>query len=239
MFFDLEFIDTCDVSCRELCSISGCDEVGRGPLAGPVVGATVTVDLKNKFEIGHLEDSLLVLKENGVTDSKKLTDKKRKTILDNLGLDYNNLKNDQIISLKIKKTIFKISIKEKSPDYIDKVNILNASLDAMKEAFHKNINGLKNGILLVDGNRAPLGIVNNFKAIPVIKGDSKSILIGLASIIAKIYRDELLKKFSLIYPGYGFEKHAGYPTKDHLSAIKALGPTPIHRKTFKGVKEYV
>ena len=77
----------------------------------------------------------------------------------------------------------------------------------------------------------------NIETIPVVKGDSKSLLIGTASVIAKYYRDEIMRENDSIYPGYGFKKNKGYPTKDHLNAIRELGHTPIHRKTFRGVIE--
>ena len=92
-------------------------------------------------------------------------------------------------------------------------------------------------VVLVDGNKTFESSAKGIEAI--VKGDSKSLLIGLASIIAKEYRDELMKDLALDYPGYGFEKHSGYPTKAHKEAIFHLGVSPCHRKTFKGVSEFL
>ena len=130
---------------------------------------------------------------------------------------------------------------------IDKINILQASLSCMKFAvqtliyqFHLYPGQVK---VLIDGNQKfnfdeqfDFGAENIF---PIIKGDSKSALIGLASIIAKEYRDEVMKTLDVIYPGYGLASHAGYPTVAHKEAVKSLGVTPIHRQSFKGVKEFV
>ena len=92
---------------------------------------------------------------------------------------------------------------------------------------------------MIDGNKNLKQLPRNVDSFPIVKGDSKSLLIGLASIFAKEYRDQFMCSLSVKYPGYGFEKHAGYPTAMHLKAIRDLGLTPVHRKTFKGVKEYV
>ena len=175
--------------------IIGVDEVGRGPLAGPVISAAIIL---NKEKIPE-----------GINDSKKLSKKKREVI------------NEELIS----QHSFAIGIA--SVEEIDKINILQASLLAMKRAV-LNLN-IKPQTILVDGNKLPDLKYNMY---PIIKGDSKSISIAAASIIAKVYRDKLMQDLSLQYPGYYWEKNSGYGTKQHLLALNNLGVTPIHRKSF-------
>lgn len=175
--------------------IIGVDEVGRGPLAGPVISAAIIL---NKEMIPE-----------GINDSKKLSKKKREVI------------NEELIS----QHSFAIGIA--SVEEIDKINILQASLLAMKRAV-LNLN-IKPQTILVDGNKLPDLEYNMY---PIIKGDSKSISIAAASIIAKVYRDKLMQDLSLQYPGYYWEKNSGYGTKQHLLALDNLGVTPIHRKSF-------
>ena len=175
--------------------IIGVDEVGRGPLAGPVISAAIIL---NKEKIPE-----------GINDSKKLSKKKREVI------------NEELIS----QHSFAIGIA--SVEEIDKINILQASLLAMKRAV-LNLN-IKPQAILVDGNKLPDLEYNMY---PIIKGDSKSISIATASIIAKVYRDKLMQDLSLQYPGYYWEKNSGYGTKQHLLALNNLGVTPIHRKSF-------
>ena len=178
--------------------VAGVDEVGRGPLAGPVVAAAVIIDINNI--------------PDGINDSKKLS-------------KINRLK----ISNEIKKhSIY--SIAEASVKEIDEINILQASLLAMKRA----IEGLakKPMTVLVDGKFKPK---TNFPTHSIIKGDTQSLSIAASSIIAKVYRDNLMRDFSKIYPEYLWEKNAGYGTKEHLLAIKKYGITPIHRKLFKPI----
>ena len=175
--------------------IIGVDEVGRGPLAGPVISAAIIL---NKEMIPE-----------GINDSKKLSKKKREVI------------NEELIS----QHSFAIGIA--SVEEIDKINILQASLLAMKRAV-LNLN-IKPQTILVDGNKLPDLEYNMY---PIIKGDSKSISIAAASIIAKVYRDKLMQDLSLQYPGYYWEKNSGFGTKQHLLALNNLGVTPIHRKSF-------
>ena len=175
--------------------IIGVDEVGRGPLAGPVISAAIIL---NKEKIPE-----------GINDSKKLSKKKREVI------------NEELIS----QHSFAIGIS--TVEEIDKINILQASLLAMKRAI-LNLN-IKPQTILVDGNKLPDLEYNMY---PIIKGDSKSISIAAASIIAKVYRDKLMQDLSLQYPGYYWEKNSGYGTKQHLLALNNLGVTPIHRKSF-------
>ena len=175
--------------------IAGVDEVGRGPLAGPVVCCAVIMPL----------DDLI----DGVTDSKKLTEKKRETLFD-----------------VIKDKAIAYSIKEISEQEIDEINILNAVKKCMTDA----VNGLavKPDITLVDGVDTHLPINAEY----VVKGDMKSYTIGCASILAKVYRDRLMVEYAKDYPEYGFEKHKGYGTKVHIDTIKEKGPCKLHRKTF-------
>ena len=175
--------------------VAGVDEVGRGPLAGPVVCCAVIMPLDDIIE--------------GIDDSKKLSEKRREKL-----------------SEIIKNKAIAINIVEISQQKIDEINILNAVKLGMTEA----VNGLKirPDITLVDGVDTHLPI----NAKHLIKGDSKSYTIGCASIVAKVYRDNLMKQYALTYPEYSFEKHKGYGTKVHVEKIKEIGPCSLHRKTF-------
>ena len=175
--------------------IAGVDEVGRGPLAGPVVCCACIMPLDDLIE--------------GVTDSKKLTEKKR-----------------DALEKVIKEKAISYSIKEISPEEIDEINILNAVKKCMTEA----VLGLevKPDITIVDGVDTHLPINAKY----VIKGDLNSYTVGCASILAKVYRDKLMEKLASLYPEYGFEKHKGYGTKIHIEKIKEIGPCKLHRKTF-------
>ena len=175
--------------------IAGVDEVGRGPLAGPVVCASVIMDLSNIIE--------------GIDDSKKVSEKKREALYD-----------------KIIENAVSYSICEVSPKEIDEINILEATKKCMKNA----VLGLKTqpNVVLVDAVKLDLP----YEVEPIIKGDLKSYTIGAASILAKVYRDRLMKDYGEKFPGYGFERNAGYGTKEHIEKIKEIGPCQIHRKTF-------
>lgn len=204
----------------------GCDEVGRGPLAGPVVACAVKMDTPLELD---------EYKALGVVDSKKLSEKKRTKILEALKIDVCNLHTENVYQLCPGASFTLCSL---SAEDIDAINILQASLKAMKNAAMK-LSQKENdfsGMILIDGNKK---FSTNQHTEAVVKGDSKSILIGLASIIAKNFRDEKMKQWDQIYPGYFFSQHAGYPTAQHRSAIAKLGVSPIHRKSFKGVKEYL
>ena len=182
--------------------IAGIDEVGRGPLAGPGVCAVVIMPL----EEGKIID--------GVDDSKKLSEKKRVAL-----------------SEKIKERAIEYAICEVSPQEIDEINILQATIKCMKHCIDSL--KIKPDMLLVDALKADFGVPST----PIIKGDALSYSIGAASIIAKVYRDNLMSEYAKSYPEYGFEKHKGYGTKAHIDAIKTFGATPIHRKTF--IKNFV
>jgi len=183
--------------------IAGIDEAGRGPLAGPVVSAAVILPVS--FQVP------------GVTDSKKLTPKKRYYLYEKI--------YDKAVS---------IGIGIIDPIEIDRINILQAALTAMASAV-ENL-APQPDCLLIDGT-FPISLPLPQKVIP--KGDALSISIAAASIIAKVTRDSLMERYHQDYPQFGFSKHKGYPTKAHKEAIRQFGYCPIHRKSFKGVKEYL
>lgn len=176
--------------------IAGVDEAGRGPLAGPVVAASVIFD-KKTF---HPE----------INDSKKLSEKKR------------NYLYEWIIEHAIS---YSIDIVDNSK--IDEINILQASLTAMKSCINKL--EIKPNLILIDGNKI---FQHEIKAIPIIKGDAKSFSIAAASIIAKVTRDKIMNELSIEFPFYGWNKNKGYATKKHRQAILIYGETIYHRKTF-------
>jgi ribonuclease HII len=175
--------------------IAGVDEVGRGSLAGPVVCASVIMPLTD----------IIV----GVTDSKKLTERKREEL-----------------AKIIKEKAVSYSIYEVSQQEIDEINILNAVKKCMTMAV-KNL-AVKPDITIVDGVDTGLDI----NAFYLVKGDLKSYTVSCASILAKVYRDNLMKEYSKEYSEYGFEKHKGYGTKAHIDKIKEIGPCKLHRRTF-------
>ena len=188
--------------------IVGIDEVGRGPLAGPVVAAAVYID--RSLWKRYLKKYPTISKIN---DSKKIS-KKNREILESY------IKKNSIWA------IGSASLKE-----IEKNNILNASLLAMKRAIKKLKK--KPQIVLIDGNKLPY--IDNYKLKNVIKGDQKIPEISAASIIAKVSRDRLLTKMSKKFQNYLWDKNSGYGTQDHIKAIKKFGITKHHRKTFKPV----
>ena len=176
--------------------ICGVDEAGRGPLAGPVCAAAVI--LPKGLEIP------------GLTDSKKLTDKKRRELFP-----------------VIKEQAIAYGIGLASHEEIDEINILQATYLAMERALAQL--SVKPDIALIDGNRAKdFGLPVR----TVVKGDSLSMNIAAASILAKVTRDDLMLELAEKYPEYGFEVHKGYGTKAHYEALRAHGASEIHRKTF-------
>jgi ribonuclease HII len=178
--------------------VAGVDEVGRGPLAGPVVAACIILP----------KNSLL----NGVDDSKKLTKIKREKLFDQI--------MDEAIGVGIG------IVREKA---IDQLNILNASLKAMSKAVKKMRTSPQ--MVLVDGNQKIPNLP--FPQMPIVKGDSKSISIASASIVAKVTRDKMMLNYHKKYPQFCFAENKGYCTKSHLEALKAFGPCEIHRRSFK------
>ena len=176
--------------------VCGIDEAGRGPLAGPVVAAAVILPKDEKILF--------------VNDSKKLSEKKREALFE---------------EIKTKAVSYGIGIVDEKT--IDEMNILQATYEAMRIAVSK-LNPepdvcLNDAVTIPDLNRLQ---------VPIIKGDAKSVSIAAASILAKVTRDRLMKGLAEDYPEYGFEKHKGYGTKAHMDAIRQHGPSPVHRKTF-------
>lgn len=213
------------------------DEVGRGPLGGPVVVGAVRLLATDKES---LKKFLKFLKSKGIQDSKKIGPELRSEILQSLGFCTDLFRQKKQIVLKDVELSYLTW--EIDHEAIDKENILAASLRGMKEA-SEALSEVKNGntTVLIDGHMK-LRWGNNvspWNEIPIIQGDSKSLLIGLASIIAKEMRDDFMRQMHELYPQYGFAKNFGYPTKEHRLAIEQFGPCPIHRKSFKGVKEFV
>lgn len=182
--------------------VGGVDEVGRGPLIGPVVTACVV--LPHDFVL------------EGLTDSKKLTEKKREQFYDYI--------MEHAVCVKIGMC---------SPERIDEINIYQASKEAMIEAIEKVAKEIPLGHVLVDA--MPLDI--DIDTTSIIKGDAKSITIAAASVIAKVTRDRMMIELDHKYPMYGFGKHKGYPTKQHLEAIETYGLIEGYRKTYGPVKK--
>jgi len=183
--------------------IAGVDEVGRGPLVGDVVTAAVILDPDNPIE--------------GLMDSKKLSDKKR-----------------QQLSEQIKQHAIAYAIGRASPEEIDTLNILHATMLAMQRA----VAGLNvtPDFVLVDGNRCPsFGVQGDIPSQSVVKGDDRVSEISAASILAKVVRDDEMVKLDKIHPEYGFAKHKGYPTKAHLENIIIHGVLDCYRQSFKPV----
>lgn len=213
------------------------DEVGRGPLSGPVVIGAVRIFIE---DADGLKTLLKFLKLRGIKDSKKLTEEDRLKVLKKLGIENLEFRKKNLLNLKGVDVSYVTW--EMDHEVIDQENILAASLRGMKEA-SAFLSESKKGLttVLIDGHmKLRWGTsISPWNEIPLIKGDSKSLLIGLASIIAKEKRDAFMRDMHELYPQYGFARNAGYPTKEHRSAIEEFGPSPIHRKTFKGVKEFI
>jgi ribonuclease HII len=205
-------------------AVIGVDEVGRGPLAGPVVaGAAVFL---------HRPAALWCAR---VRDSKKLTEKQRTAL-------FAEMKSGDIGGGKMLWAIGSASVAE-----IDAVNILNATYLAMERAVLQVVKILEGqgqacvGIL-VDGNRLPKWQAPDLwpiAAMPVVKGDDKSLSIACAAIAAKCTRDALMRELSAAYPGYGWEKNAGYGTKQHKNGLTEYGVTPHHRRSFKPIADLI
>src|SRR6478736_954826 len=177
---------------------AGCDEVGRGCLAGPVVAAAVILPKNFAHEL--------------LTDSKQLTKEERNSL-----------------HAEIKQVALAWAVAEVSPEEIDQINILNASFLAM----HKALDQLKlrPELLLIDGNR--FKPYQEIKHECIIKGDANYLSIAAASVLAKIYRDDLMGQLGEKYPGYGWHTNVGYPTVEHRNGIRSLGITLYHRKSFE------
>lgn len=194
---------------------AGCDEAGRGPLAGSVFAAAVVMD-----------DNVVTDKEqqvwiNMLNDSKRL-----------------NVRDRNYLKEKIEQYALTWAVAEVTAEEIDQINILNASIKAMQKALDKL--NIRPEHIIVDGNRwkpyIPAGGVMEIPAQTVVKGDGKYLSIAAASILAKTYRDEYMMRLHNEYPQYHWNTNMGYPTKTHYEAIKQYGITPYHRKSFKLIK---
>lgn len=179
--------------------VAGVDEVGRGPLAGPVTAAAVVLD---PCRI-----------PGGLNDSKKLSAARREALFDRLH------------------EVAEVSLGWASVEEIDAINIRNAALLAMRRA----VEGLprKPAHALIDGNACPDGLCCPAEA--VVGGDALSVSIAAASIVAKVARDRVMVALAQQHPGYGWERNAGYPTPAHLQALRQIGVTPAHRRSFRPV----
>lgn len=179
----------------------GVDEAGRGPIAGPVIAAAVILDPNNPIV--------------GITDSKKLSEKKR-----------------DALNLEIREKALCWAIAHSSVEEIDELNILHATMLAMKravEALHQ-----RPELALIDGNRVPKLAI---RAEAIVGGDLQEACIGAASILAKVERDRQMLEWHGLYPQYNFAKHKAYGTAEHLAALKEHGVSPIHRKSFRPVRD--
>ena len=192
----LEVMKTFERKYADYSFICGIDEVGRGPLAGPVVAGAVVLPKGSRILY--------------INDSKKLSAKKREELFD-----------------IIKEEAVSVGIGMASPERIDEINILQATYEAMRQAI-ANLS-IKPELLLNDAVMIP-GV--DIKQVPIIKGDAKSISIGAASIMAKVYRDHMMEEYDKVFPGYDFASNKGYGSKEHIEALHRLGPCPIHRCSF-------
>ena len=188
-FLDLDLIE------------AGCDEAGRGPLAGPVFAASVI--LPKDFHHPLLNDS------------KKMSEKSR-----------------NILREIIEKEAVSWAVERVDAEEIDNLNILNASITGMQRAVRRL--SVKPELLLIDGNR--FKPFDDYKYQCIVKGDAKFTSIAAASVLAKTWRDEYMRELALKYPEYGWDRNMGYPTREHIEAIRKFGYTPFHRKSFH-VKE--
>ena len=176
--------------------VAGMDEVGRGPLAGPVVTACVVVP----------ETPVIPW----IDDSKKLSESRREKVYE-----------------EIMEHALYVGIGQVSPEEIDRINILEATKKAMREAAAS----VPADVFLID---AVTGLGLNGTEVPVIRGDASSYSIAAASIVAKVIRDRQMIELSMLYPEYGFARNKGYGTKEHIEALKRMGPCPVHRRSFIG-----
>ncbi len=189
--------------------VVGLDEAGRGPLAGPVVAAAVTIDYSQK------PDSLILQLLKEVDDSKKLSSKKREAL-------YEILTHHHRIHWQVSWV---------SPRVIDRINILEATKRAMKRSVQKleGETDKRSDLLFLDGN---FSINVQTRQRSIRRGDSRVFLCACASIIAKVFRDRSMQRYHRLFPEYGFDQHKGYSTRLHKARIKKYGPCRIHRTTF-------
>lgn len=196
----------------------GIDEVGRGPLAGPVVSAAVWISLNCAQKLKGMHEKM------PIRDSKLLSHKQRQKVIewiDGIGTDD-----------------LKYAIGIASVEEIDELNILNAAMLSMRRAYEKLAAPSKK-IVLVDGNAKPVlsDNITNIDIRTIIKGDAKVLNISLASIIAKEHRDAIMIELSKDYPQYGWQTNVGYGTTEHLQALLDFGATPYHRQSFAPVRK--
>lgn len=199
----------CDLWSRDIRPIAGVDEAGRGPLAGSVVVAAVV--LPESWATLGVPTQFAAL-----NDSKKLTESAR----------------DRFFHLLISDPTIQYAIAEVSHLEIDRLNILAATHAGMNRALRELT--VRPAHALVDGTRVP---TLTFPHTPIVKGDSLSYSIAAASVLAKVTRDRLMLDADQRFPGYGFARHKGYPTPDHLEAIRKLGPCEIHRRSFAPIRQ--
>ncbi len=200
--------------------IIGIDEVGRGPLAGPVVACACA--LKNPDKLVNIEKNFSEKSWEYLKDSKKISQKKREELV-------GFIKDHFYIGLGIVES-----------QIIDEINILQATFLAMKKALdeiYKNNNLSKNALLLIDGNKIIPNV--SFEQVCVVRGDNISKTIASASIVAKVFRDDLMIEYSKEFPEYDLDKNKGYGTKKHRQALELYGATPIHRKSFATVRQFL
>ena len=182
--------------------LAGVDEVGRGPLAGPVVAAAVILSEASHFP--------------GLTDSKLLTPARR-----------------EFFDQELRQQALAFALQEIGVAEIEELGIGKASLKAMALAVQKL--PLDPEFVLIDGPwRLPIATAQQ----PVVKGDQRCLSIAAASVLAKVYRDQLMQSYHQLYPQYNFASHKGYGTREHLESIRRWGPCPLHRRTFRGVREW-
>lgn len=182
--------------------LAGVDEVGRGPLAGPVVAAAVMLPAESTFP--------------GLTDSKLLTPARR-----------------EFFNQQVRQQALAFALQEIGVEEIAASGIFPASLKAMALAVQQLAPDPE--FVLIDGPwRLPIAQAQ----LPVIKGDRRCLSIAAASVLAKVYRDQQMQSYHELYPQYNFASHKGYATREHLAAIRRWGPCPLHRRTFRGVREW-
>ncbi|RIV29423.1 ribonuclease HII [Alicyclobacillaceae bacterium I2511] len=188
--------------------VGGIDEAGRGSLAGPVVAAAVV--LQGDPELWA-----------GVDDSKRRTRRQRQNLYE-----------------RINRQALAVGVGVASVEEIDHLNILQASRLAMARAAEQVKQCWPGFTWLVDGNDVPTFLPQGTKAIAVVGGDARCLSIAAASIVAKVYRDGLLVALDKVYPEYGFLHHMGYGTSAHLAALRQHGPSPVHRRSFRPVRQW-
>jgi ribonuclease HII len=189
--------------------VAGIDEVGRGPLAGPVVAAAAVIDRARAAR------KLLRM----IDDSKKLTLEQR----------------EEAYEAMIASGVVQFAVAEASVEEIDRINILQATYLAMRRAVQALAEQPE--VVLIDGNRAPPQL--GCRAETIVGGDAHSYSIAAASIFAKVTRDRYMHRLALTYPGYGWETNRGYGSQQHLEALSLLGPTPHHRRSFAPVTRLI